>query len=323
MKKQNIIKLVFIFILSIIVVAIISNINKETNYLNFEYKIESIDYREKGVYLTFFDDETKEQKEANVNIEYVVYHSNVNTETLRDLKAGDLVNITVEDNHGTFTYTIIYEMKYNNDVLFNIMKEYSELDINNAIVFISAISSIIIYLIFLCVYKEEVRQNKVTDFVIKNPLWEKYLSIGTIVGAMGFILPFSFLYVLGKCNFDYFAFSFVLYIFIILGSFGTYICVKEKFVLQNQTFTYHKIFGKTCSVKVSQISHVNLVLNYIGRLCKVEFYDYKNQIALSFVDDGRSFTDDLFMNACKLYRIPVKVDDSRVKKQTEIDYSGD
>ena len=55
----------------------------------------------------------------------------------------------------------------------------------------------------------------------------------------------------------------------------------------------------------------------------MEFYDYKNQIALSFVDDGRSFADDLFMNACKLYRIPVKVDDSRVKKQTEIDYSGD
>ena len=54
MKKQNIVKLVFIFILSTIVLVIISNINKETNYLNFEYKIESIDYREKGVYLNWF-----------------------------------------------------------------------------------------------------------------------------------------------------------------------------------------------------------------------------------------------------------------------------
>jgi len=29
------------------------------------------------------------------------------------------------------------------------------------------------------------------------------------------------------------------------------------------------------------------------------------------------------MNACKLYKIPVKVDDSRVKKLEEVDYSGD
>jgi len=186
MRKQNVIKIVFILILSIIVVILFSTLNKETKYVNFDYKIESITYKENGMYLTFDGDETKEQKEAKVNIEYVVYHSNVNVETLRDLKVGDLVNITVEDNYGTFKYTIIYEMKYNNDVLFNIMEEYSELDINNAIVFISAISSIIIYLIFLCVYKEKVRQNKITDFEIKNPLWEKYLSIGAIVGGFYF-----------------------------------------------------------------------------------------------------------------------------------------
>ena len=113
------------------------------------------------------------------------------------------------------------------------------------------------------------------------------------------------------------------YIFVILGSFGVYICVKEKFILENKTFTYHKIFGKTRSVKVAQISHINLVLNYVWKLCRVEFYNHDKNIVLSFLDDGRSFADDLFMNACKLYRIPVKVDDSRVKKQTEIDYSGD
>ena len=307
MKKQNIIKLVSIVILSLIILFIVSNMSKNTNYVSFDYIVESIDYRENGMYLTFLDDESKEQIESSINIEYVIYQKDVNIDSLSEIVVGDLVNITVEDNYGTFKYTIIYKMKHNDNVLFNIMEEYSNLDKNNAIVFVSAISCIIIYLIVLCIYKEKNRNNTVTDFVIKNPLWKKYFFIGAIIVALGFILPFSLLFASGNCDFDYFAFSFAFYIIGIAGCFGVYVCIKEKFTFQKETFTYHKIFGKVLSVKVSQIKHICLILNQFKKLYKVEFYDYNGKIILSFYDHGRAFVDNLFLSACNLYKIPIKV----------------
>ena len=46
MKKRNIVKGIFIAILSIIVLILFSNLDKESNYVNFNYEIESINYKD-------------------------------------------------------------------------------------------------------------------------------------------------------------------------------------------------------------------------------------------------------------------------------------
>lgn len=307
MKKQNIVKVIFIFILSIIVLILFSNLDKESNYVNFNYEIESITYEDDDLYLTFIGDESIKQREDGISIKYVIYEHKVDLSLLEELKVGDNVNITVEDNYGESKYTIIYEMEYKGDVLFNIIEDYSVLEYNNKIVFISLFLSIIGYLIVLCFYHEKERINKPTDFIIGNPLGLKYFFIGLIVGSLGFIIPFTILYIFNLCDFDYFAFSFISYFFLLPGIFGVYVCIKEKFIFQNQVFTYHKIFGKTRSVKVSQIKIILVKPNDNVIFSKVEFYDHNDNKVLWFLEDGTSFKDNLFLTACNTYNIPISI----------------
>ena len=71
-KKTFLVKLIFIVIFSIIIFILFATFEKETNYLTFNHKIESITEKDNGLYLTFYDDEEDDEK----NIEYVIYKSN-------------------------------------------------------------------------------------------------------------------------------------------------------------------------------------------------------------------------------------------------------
>lgn len=307
MEKRNIVKVIFIAILSIIVLILFSNLDNGSNYINFEYEIESITYEDDDLYLTFIGDESIKQREDGISILYVIYEHDVDLSLLDELSVGDNVNITVKDNYGKVKYAIIYEMEYKGETLFSIIEDYSASEHNNKLIFISFFLSIIGYLIFLCFYHEKERENKPNDFIIKNPLWAKYFFIGFIVGSLGVILSFTILYLLNLCDFDYFVFNFVFYFFLLLGIFGVYVCVKEKFIFQNQVFSYHKIFGKTRSVKVSQIKIILVKPNDNGIISKVELYDYNDNKVLWFLDDGTSFRDNLFLTACDKYDIPISV----------------
>jgi hypothetical protein len=307
MEKRNIVKVIFIAILSIITLILFSNLDNGSNYINFDYEIESITYEDNDLYLTFIGDESIKQREDGISILYVIYEHDVDLSLLEDLRVGDNVNITVKDNYGKVKYAIIYEMEYKGETLFSIIEDYSASEHNNKLIFISFFLSIIGYLIFLCFYHEKERENKPTDFIIKNPLWAKYFFIGFIVGSLGVILSFTILYLLNLCDFDYFVFNFVFYFFLLLGIFGVYVCVKEKFIFQNQVFSYHKIFGKTRSVKVSQIKIILVKPNDNGIISKVEFYDHNDNKVLWFLDDGTSFKDNLFLSACNKYDIPISI----------------
>ena len=315
MKKQTIIKLISIIVLSIIVGILLLTINNKTNYLSFDLEIESITNVDNGISLTFIGDEAKEE-DLKKTIKYIIYEKDVALEVLSDINIKDKVTIIVEDNYGENNYAIIYQMDYDGETLFNIMEGYEELGKNNKIVFISFFSSMILYLLILCVYKEKKRNNTIIDFVITNHSWEKYLFIGCVFGGLVFVFPFTILYLLKMCDIDYFMFSIVFYIFILLGVLGIYACLKEKFVLRDKTFAYHKVFGKTRSVKVSEISSILVIPNQIGNLVQIEFYNHKYNKVLWFLDDGRSFVDNLFVNACSRYNIPMKFVTKKISKTT-------
>ena len=161
MKKSNIVKVVSIIIFSIIISVLVLSLNNKNNYLDFEYKIETITKVDNDLHITFYDDETQEQEESGKNIVYTIYGHQVDLTLLDHIKEGDVVKITVEDNYGKFKYTIIYEMQYQNNVIFNIMEEYSVLGHNNKIVFISFFSSMLLYVVFLCFYKGKEEENTI------------------------------------------------------------------------------------------------------------------------------------------------------------------
>ena len=160
MKKSNIVKVVSIIVFSIIISVLVLTLNNKNNYLDFEYKVETITKVDNDLHITFYDDETQEQEESGKNIVYTIYGHQVDLTLLDHIKEGDVVKIIVEDNYGKFKYTIIYEMQYQNNVIFNIMEEYSVIGHNNKIVFISFFSSMLLYVVFLCFYK--IKQNNNT-----------------------------------------------------------------------------------------------------------------------------------------------------------------
>lgn len=306
--KKNVIKAILIIIFSAIAIILISTLNNNTNYISFDYKIESIRKADNNLYITFFEDESKEQIDSGKNIVYTIYGHQVDLNLLNHIQEGETVNITVEDNYGKFKYTIIYELKYNNEVIFNIMKNYSTLQYNNKIVFASFFCSIILFLVFLSIYKEKRKTNTINDFIIHRPLWEKYLFIGSIFGALGFIIPFTILYILKLCDIEYFKFSFVFYIFVVLGTFGLYVTIKEKFVYANETFTYYRVFGKPRSAKLSEIRKVTIKLGENRRSPgKVLFLDDNNKKVIWFTLDFNLFVDDLFENVCKKNKIKIQI----------------
>ena len=118
MKKQNIVKLFFIIVCTVIIGILVTTFNKIDNYVEFNYKIESIEKNDKGMYITFVGDENLSQKEQGINISYVIYKNDVDLDILSELKIGEYVNITVEDNYGSFQYTIIYKMEYKNEITY-------------------------------------------------------------------------------------------------------------------------------------------------------------------------------------------------------------
>lgn len=308
MKRKTIIKITCIVILSIIVGILFLTLNNKTVYVNFQYEIENITEKDNALYITLVGDENKHQQKQGKNIEYVIYGNDVDLNLLKDIKKGDMVNITVEDNYGKFIYTIIYELKYNNEVIFNIMKDYSQLGYNNKIVFISFFSSMILFVIFLCIHKEKTKKNKLHDFIITHASWTKHLCIGCVFGSIGFIFSFTILYILGKCDYDYFTFSYLFYIFFIFGIFGIYATVKEKFVYANETFTYYRVFGKPRSAKLSEIRKVTIKLGENRRSPgKVLFLDDNNKKVIWFTLDFNLFVDDLFENVCKKNKIKIQI----------------
>ena len=168
-KKTVLIKMIFIAILSIVIFILFVTTDKEKNYLSFDYKIESIYEKDNGLCFTFYGDEEDDKK----NIVYVVYENDVNLDLLNDIKSGDVVNITVEDNYGKFKYTIIYQMKYKENILFDITERYSQLGNNNRIVFISFFSSMILFIILITIFPGKNGKNSSREFVIKNPIWQR------------------------------------------------------------------------------------------------------------------------------------------------------
>ena len=308
MRRISFIKTTFIIILLIILGVVIKNFNNETNYVIFNYQIESISEIDTGLCFTFIDDETLEQKENEVNNLYVVYKSRVDLDVLNGIKVGDYVTITVEDNYGSAKYTIIYEMKYNDNSLFNIRDYYENLGRNNKTIFMSLLISLIIYLVVISICSfEKIDINKI--YINKSPMALKELFIGVIIGSSALILAYNILFILGKCDIDYYLFSVIFYIFLAIGVFSLYALCKEKIVFENKEITYYKVFGKNVVVKLQDIMSVVITTYNQSNLTDIEIYNYNYKCILKYSETNRLKEENVLVKLCQKYEIDVKIFD--------------
>lgn len=145
------------------------------------------------------------------------------------------------------------------------------------------------------------------EFKIKNRyIVFKYLVAFLIISvalAVMLLLIITVFSVYEKHSFIWAVLAFPAFI-VAVCVFGLYVYKKEEFSLNDGVFTYVKIFKKRQSVKVENIDYV--IIRKAGVLYKVKFVNKKAETALSFLDDGTAFDDDVFINALNALHIPVK-----------------
>ena len=137
----------------------------------------------------------------------------------------------------------------------------------------------------------------IDKFVIKNPKWQfiTFIILTVIAVAVCVTVSICLLFkVITTTNFVIILsiFSFLL----LIGLFGIYVCVKEKFIFENEEFTYVKVFKKSQSIKIENLDKVVIDCSFI---LSVKMYDKLGNVALNFIDDGTAFKNGLFIQVLK------------------------
>ena len=141
------------------------------------------------------------------------------------------------------------------------------------------------------------------DFYTQNPKWQKIFFIVFLALSVAGIVTMTILMFTIKLDLQAFiALICIFAFFLLLSLLGVYVCIKEKFYFQNQTFTYVKPFKKSQSADVSQIARVELSF---GSFIKVDFIGKNGEKLISFLDNGTSFKNKYFEKALFYYNIPI------------------
>ena len=147
----------------------------------------------------------------------------------------------------------------------------------------------------------------VYNFKIKSPPIIKTICL-ILLAVLGlFTVVITVFHFAGILN-DFWNEAAPFYIIPILGTaltwFALYVYNKEEFSLQNGEYKYVKVFKKTQSARVEDISYVKITRR---GLIKVEFFDKSEKVVISFYDDGTSFGyNNVFLNSLFAFNIPVK-----------------
>lgn len=272
---------------------------KQENHINFERKIESLDFQEKGLYLKFINDDTQ----------YVFYEFNdIKYDMFKQFQFGDEVIIAVEDDYQKYDYAIIKKMIYNNELLFDSSEYYYNHNMHITNVFAPTSIALIITYLLICIFsikrvdKLKCNINTKFHFIINNK--NGVVQFGIVFAVFGLISFIMFLiqYLLTIVDYDFFCFGYVFIFFAILGSVIIYLALREQFKFDKETYTYRHFFRKQ-SIKVQDVRNVQINLDALGTVKKVIFYDKNGKKAISFFDNGRAFIDGVFISSLKEYRI--------------------
>ncbi len=143
---------------------------------------------------------------------------------------------------------------------------------------------------------------KIEKFLIKNPQWVFVTSIMVAVIGVTISVVLTLLLCLGMAHPVFIVADCLSAVIALIGLFCIYGCKKEKFIFENETFTYVKIFKKTQSARLEDIDKV--VIKY-SLISKVKMYDIQGNVLLNFIDDGTSFADGSFIKVLKQRNVKV------------------
>ena len=278
-------------------ILLVSIPKKDNNNIILEKKVEKIVYQEKGLYINFYEDETN----------YVFYELNgVKYDIFKQIKLKDSVIIEVEENYKNFDYAIIQKLTYQDSVLFDFTEYYYNRNMNITNIFAPTALTIIITYLLIIIFSikktEKIKVNEKSNFLIKNE--KGALELGIIVAVFGTIAFLMFLiqYLYKIIDYAFFSFSYFFVLFAILGGLLVYMCIREKFQLKDEIYSYRYMF-KNRNIKLEDIKKVEIYLDSLLAFVRVTFYNKKGDKIISFLDNGMVFDKGYFIQSLKHYDI--------------------
>ena len=141
------------------------------------------------------------------------------------------------------------------------------------------------------------------NFEIRAPKWSYVLFVGMLCLGIALIIAGIALQ-LAKVNETIFALAIMGAFFAILSLLGIYAYKKESFILEGGVYTYNKVFKKSQSAHVHEISHIEVTVGS-GMFMNVVFYGKDGSKLINFLDDGTAFKDGIFEKSLEAYNIPL------------------
>ncbi len=145
--------------------------------------------------------------------------------------------------------------------------------------------------------------NSINGFIIRNKPWMKWFFITLLILSVSAAIIIGSLILAHVMPIETAAFLIITVFAAIASILGLYAYLKEAFILKDGMFTYRKVFRKSQSVKIENISSV--VFKGNGTY-KITFLDKDGKVAISFLDDGNAFKDNLFIATLTHHNIPIK-----------------
>ncbi len=251
-----------------------------SNYLSYERIVEKVERNNQNLYFEFLED-YKDKENMIPNKYSFTEYDGVKADYVEDnIKVGDLIKVTIEDNNGAFTYKLLQKVEKNGNVIFDSIEHYQNHNMNLRFIFIPFIIVISLFLIIMC-YIDFEKNNTISLFVIRFPKWVTSFFIFSIL--LGSVIPlmFTILLLVGNLSFDTYQFSYIFYLFLILGVFGLLKVLLTGIKYDSNNYYIFRMFRKTKKIDKNEIGKI-LFDRTGNRKSKSGLYDKKNQKIIDY-----------------------------------------
>lgn len=295
-----------------------------SNYLVYEAIVKSVERNNQNVYFEFYGDYKDEENEILNKYSFTEYDGITADYVVESIKVGDTIKVTVEEKNknGNFDYILIQKAENNGNIIFDSIEYYQNHNINLRLIFIPTIIIISLFLIIMFFVDFE-KSNNISSFLIRNPKWQfSFFAVATLFGSVIPII-FTFLLLIGRLFFNTYQFSFVFYIFLVLGIFGLICYFRTGVKYDSSNYYFYQLFKKTKKIGKRDIEKVLIDMtgkrkNKSGLYCRNDQQIIGITSELNHYLSKKYFINSLKENGTKFTKLVLDNNGREIEKEIKL-----
>lgn len=211
--------------------------------------------KDQNVYFEFVDDYKDEETKVHNVYSFTEYKDVKADYVVDNICVGDSITITIENISGNFTYILIDKIEKNDIVIFDSIEHYQNHNRNLRLIFIPSIIILSLFLIVMC-YLDFEKNNTASKFIIRNSKFTASFFIFSIL--LGTVIPvmFSVLLIIHKISLELYKYSFVFYLFLLLGILGITVFLLNYIKYDSNYYYIRTTFKKQIKINKCDIEKV-------------------------------------------------------------------